>query len=80
MGLIISAPLAELISVPCPECFGEGGFAGDHTEPSSVCPECGGNGSLEVCPDCRRVPTVSHGVEVCGCSLATVPLTLGRAA
>ena len=80
MGVIVSAPTAALVDAPCPECFGEGGFDGDHTEPGSVCEACAGSGVREVCSDCRRVPTVSHGVEVCGCTLATFPLVLGRVA
>ena len=78
MGVMVSGPLSELVSVPCPECAGEG-YTEDHTG-AVACGACDATGSLEVCPDCRRVPSVAHGVEVCGCTLATFPLVLGRVA
>ena len=66
----LHAPLLpDLTPEPCPDCQGEGGFAGVHTEPGDVCRTCGGAGEIDVCPDCHLPPTVVHGMEVCGCTV-----------
>jgi hypothetical protein len=80
MGLIITPGLPDLMRVPCPACEGLGGFEGDHTEPGRVCDRCDSLGLVEVCEGCRRAPSVQHGVEVCGCTVAIPPLELGRRA
>ena len=78
MGVMVSGPLPELVPVPCTGCGGDG-YTEDHTG-AAACEACDATGELEVCSVCRRVPTVAHGVEVCGCTLATFPLVLGRVA
>ena len=79
MPVIVSSELSELVSVPCLDCGGDG-YSDDYFYSGVACATCGATGCLEVCPDCRRVPTVVHGLEVCGCTLSTETLELGRVA
>jgi len=72
MRVLYVPSLPDLEPVPCLSCQGAGGFEGDHTEPCAACETCGGTGEVEACPNCRTVPTVQHGLEVCGCTVATV--------
>ena len=66
----------------CPRCQGEGVllFAGRPGAFSSLeesfvpsealraCPDCSGEGELEVCAECLQPLTIQRGREVCGCA------------
>lgn len=80
MAPVYVPTLPDLEPVPCPSCEGVGGFEGDHTDPGEICETCNGSGEIEVCPNCRAVPTVGHGVEACGCTVAVFALAEGEAA
>jgi len=66
--------LPDLEPSPCPSCQGLGGHEGDDTEPGKACEACNGTGEVETCLNCRTVPRVQHGFEVCGCTVAVFAL------
>lgn len=72
--------LPDLEPIPCPECQGEGGFEGVHIELGDVCADCGGEGEIDVCPNCHMQPFIAEGLEVCGCTVAVFALELGKVA
>lgn len=77
----VSIPtVPDLEPVPCPNCQGEGGHQGDHTEPGEVCETCNGSGEIEVCPNCHMQPWVAEGIEACDCTVAVFALTDEQAA
>ncbi len=40
------------------------------TEALHACPDCCGDGEVEVCAECRHPFTIQRGREVCGCAVA----------
>lgn len=66
----------------CPRCQGEGvllsaGRPGEFlsfeesflpSEALHTCPDCFGEGEIEVCADCSQPFTIQRGREVCGCA------------
>jgi RecJ-like exonuclease len=71
--------------ISCPACQGEGyslrlsGIFADREEvylPSESlepCPDCAGEGVLEVCAVCLQVPAIMNGCEVCECEVQVLP-------
>jgi hypothetical protein len=56
----------ELITVPCPDCQGEGGWDDEHGP--LMCFTCCGTGKVERCSGCHETPELIAGFEVCACS------------
>lgn len=67
--LIAPGVMPDLITVVCQECGGDGYHLHDDPMLSTGCKTCFGAKVTEVCAGCLEVPTISHGLEVCGCVL-----------
>lgn len=66
--------MSPLIVIPCPTCDGEAYFEDERG--AKTCVTCNATGQIEVCEGCMEVPSVLHGLEMCGC----VVVELKRAA
>ena len=82
--------MGRVSTVICDFCGGEGYLLGPGqpgvysypdeaflpSEPFSACPECDGEGKLEVCATCHQPFVIFEGVEACTC----IRLRLSQAA